>query len=125
MSNNDMVTPKIGTLHYNWHFEMLTPINLGSHFFMFGGDCQRIAWFIELSCCCFYSNSKMNSMMMVPPCILLVTTRGGGGMADGCIILLCTTHDYLHGLNMLNSVNDQALITSCGIDFESFLTLLT
>ena len=26
---------------------------------------------------------------------------------------------------LLNSVNDQALITSCGIDFESFLTLLT
>ena len=26
---------------------------------------------------------------------------------------------------LLNSVNDQALIMSCGIDFESFLTLLT
>ena len=26
---------------------------------------------------------------------------------------------------LLNSANDQALITSCGIDFESFLTLLT
>ena len=26
---------------------------------------------------------------------------------------------------LLNSVNDQALITSCGIDFDSFLTLLT
>ena len=25
---------------------------------------------------------------------------------------------------LLNSANDQALITSCGIDFESFLTLL-
>ena len=25
---------------------------------------------------------------------------------------------------LLNSVNNQALITSCGIDFESFLTLL-
>ena len=35
MSNNDMVTPKIGTLHYNLHFEMLTPINLGSHFISF------------------------------------------------------------------------------------------
>ena len=45
MSNNDMVTPKIGTLHYNWHFEMLTPINLGSHFyFIFWGDCQTITW---------------------------------------------------------------------------------
>ena len=48
MSNNDKVTPKIGMLHYNWHFEMLTPINLGSHFFIFGGDCQRITWSIEL-----------------------------------------------------------------------------
>ena len=26
---------------------------------------------------------------------------------------------------LLNSANDQALITSCGVDFESFLTLLT
>ena len=26
---------------------------------------------------------------------------------------------------LLNSANDQALIPSCGIDFESFLTLLT
>ena len=26
---------------------------------------------------------------------------------------------------LLNSAKDQALITSCGIDFESFLTLLT
>ena len=26
---------------------------------------------------------------------------------------------------LLNSANDQALIMSCGIDFESFLTLLT
>ena len=26
---------------------------------------------------------------------------------------------------LLNSANDQALITSCGIDFDSFLTLLT
>ena len=26
---------------------------------------------------------------------------------------------------LLNSANDQALITSCGTDFESFLTLLT
>ena len=37
MSSNDKVTPKIGTLHYNCHFEMLTPINLGSKFFHFGG----------------------------------------------------------------------------------------
>ena len=35
MSNKDKVTPKIGMLHYIWHFEMLTPINLGSHFFVF------------------------------------------------------------------------------------------
>ena len=35
--NNDKVTPKIGSLHYIWHFEMLTPINLGSHFFHFFG----------------------------------------------------------------------------------------
>ena len=38
MSNNDKVTPKIGSLHYIWHFKMLTPINLGSHFvFIWGG----------------------------------------------------------------------------------------
>ena len=37
MSNNDKVTPRIGRLHYIWHFEMLTPINLGSHFFHWGG----------------------------------------------------------------------------------------
>ena len=37
MSNNDKVTPKIGSLHYIWHFKMLTPINLGSHFFILGG----------------------------------------------------------------------------------------
>ena len=37
MSNNDKVTPKIGSLHYIWHFEMLTPINLGSHFSFLGG----------------------------------------------------------------------------------------
>ena len=37
MSNNDKVTPKIGMLHYNCHFEMLTPINRGSHFFILGG----------------------------------------------------------------------------------------
>ena len=42
MSNNDMVTPKIGMLHYNWHFEMLTPINLGSHFyFIFWGIAKQ------------------------------------------------------------------------------------
>ena len=41
MSNNDKATPKIGSLHYIlhyiWHFEMVTPINLGSHFFIFWG----------------------------------------------------------------------------------------
>ena len=37
MSNNYKVTPKIGMLHYNWHFEMLTPINLGPHFFILLG----------------------------------------------------------------------------------------
>ena len=37
MSNNDKVTPKKGSLHYVWHFKMLTPINLGSHFFIFWG----------------------------------------------------------------------------------------
>ena len=37
MSNNNKVTPKIGSLHYIWHFEMLTPIILGSHFFIWGG----------------------------------------------------------------------------------------
>ena len=31
MSNSDKVTPKIGSLHYIWHFETLTPINLGFH----------------------------------------------------------------------------------------------
>ena len=41
MSNNDKVTPKIGMLHYNWHFEMLTPINLGSHFFNFLGGLPK------------------------------------------------------------------------------------
>ena len=42
MSNNNMVTPKIGTLHYNWHYEMLTPINLRSHFyFIFGGIAKQ------------------------------------------------------------------------------------
>ena len=35
MSNNEKVTPKIDSLHYIWHFEMLTPINLGSHFLFF------------------------------------------------------------------------------------------
>ena len=49
MSNNDTVTAKIGTLHYNCHFEMLTPINLGSHFsFIFWGDCQTFTWSIKL-----------------------------------------------------------------------------
>ena len=41
MSNNDKVTPKIGMLHYNCHFEMLTPINLGSHFFHFWGGLPK------------------------------------------------------------------------------------
>ena len=41
MSNNDKVTPKIGSLHYIWHFEMLTPINLGSHFFIFWGGLPK------------------------------------------------------------------------------------
>ena len=41
MSNNDKVTPKIGSLHYIWHFEMLTPINLGSHFFFFLGTAKE------------------------------------------------------------------------------------
>ena len=41
MSNNDKVTPKIGVLHYNWHFKMLTPINLGSHFFQFLGGLPK------------------------------------------------------------------------------------
>ena len=37
MSNNNKVTPKIGSSHYIWHFEMLTHINLGSHYFHLGG----------------------------------------------------------------------------------------
>ena len=41
MPNNDKVTPKIGSLHYIWHFEMLTPINLGSHFFHFWGGLPK------------------------------------------------------------------------------------
>ena len=41
MSNNDKVTPKIGSLYYIWHFEMLTPINLGSHFFHFFGGTAK------------------------------------------------------------------------------------
>ena len=27
MSNNNMVTPKIGSLHYIWHFKMLMKCN--------------------------------------------------------------------------------------------------
>ena len=37
MSSSNKVTPKIGTLHYNWHFEMLTPINLVLIFSFLGG----------------------------------------------------------------------------------------
>ena len=41
MSNNDKVTPKIGSLHYIWHFKMLTPINLGSRFSHFWGGLPK------------------------------------------------------------------------------------
>ena len=41
MSNNDKVTPKIGSLHYIWHFKMLTLINLGSHFIHFWGGLRK------------------------------------------------------------------------------------
>ena len=45
MSNADTMTPKIGTLHYKCHFEMLTPIKFWfSFFFIFWGDCQRFTW---------------------------------------------------------------------------------
>ena len=94
-----MVTPKIGTLHYNWHFEMLTPINLGSHFyFIFWRDCQT-------------TRSPYNNE--------------GRWQHDRWVPRPALHHPRLSPwTQLLNSVNDQALITSSGIDFESFLTLL-
>ena len=36
-----MVTPKIGMLHYNWHFKMLTPIILVLIFISFFGGIAK------------------------------------------------------------------------------------
>ena len=41
MSNNNKVTPKIDSLHYIWHFKMLTPINFVSIFFQFLGGLPK------------------------------------------------------------------------------------
>ena len=44
------MTPKIGMLYYNCHFEMLTPIKILVLIFLhFFGDCQSFPWSVELS----------------------------------------------------------------------------
>ena len=124
MSNNDKVTPKIGSLHYIWHFEMLTPINLGSHFFHFWGGLPK-------------------NHMVCLVVLLLLLQQQQDELNDG-VSSLCSPYDNegrcrrdrwmprpaLHHpqlspwTKLLHLVNDQALITSCGIDFDSFLSLL-
>ena len=119
MSKNDKVTPKIGTLHYNCHFEMLTPINLGSHFFIFLGDCQRITWFVELS------QQQQNELNDGVPSMHSPYDNEGRWQRDRWVPRPALCHPRLSPwTQLLNLVNDQALITSCAIDFESFLTLL-
>ena len=122
MSNNDKVTPKIGRLHYIWHFEMLTPINLGSHFFPFWGG-----------------GGLPKNHMVHRVVLLLLLQQQQDGLNDGVPSMHSPydnegrqRHDQwvphptlrhpqqFPWTQLLNSANDQALITSCSIDFKSF-----
>ena len=111
MSYNNMVTPKIGMLHYNWHFEMLTPINLGSHsYFIWGGG----------------GGGLPNELDNDGPSTRSPYDNEGRRQHDRQVPCPALRHPRLSPwTQLLNSANDQALIASCSIDFESFLTLLT
>ena len=124
MSNNNKVTPKIAMLHYNWHFEMLTPINLGSHFSFFGVLPKnhmvcRVVLLLLLQ-------QRQDELDNDSPSMCSPYDNEGRRWCDQWVPCPALRHPRLSPwTQLLNSANDQALITSCGIDFESFLTLLT
>ena len=123
MSNNDKVTPKIGTLHYNWHFEMLTPINLFSFFSFFRGlpknhMVRRVVLLLLLK-------QQQDDFDNDVPSMHSPYDNEWRRRCDQWVPCPALRHPRLSPwTQLLNSANDQALITSCGIDFESFLTLL-
>ena len=67
----------------------------------------------------------MNPTMMVPPRDLHYVNEGRQ-RHDRRVPRPALGHPQLSPwTQLLNLANDQALITSCGIDFDLFLTLLT
>ena len=63
--------------------------------------------------------------MAFPPCVPLMTMRGRWRHDRRVPRLALRLPQLSPWTQLLNLANDQALIASCGIDFESFLTLLT
>ena len=125
MSYNDKVSPKIGSLHYIWHFEMLTPINLGSHFFHFLGGLPKnhMVRRVVLQLLLQQQQDELNNgvFSMHSPYDNEERQRH-----DRWVPRPALCHPQLSPwTKSLHSANDPALITSCGIDFDSFLSLLT
>ena len=120
MSNNDKVTPKIiGSLHYIWHFEMLTLI-----FFIFWGGLpknhmvRRVVLLLLLQQQQDELDNGVSSMHSP-------YDNDGRCQHDRWVSRPALRHPRLCPWTiLLHSANDQALITSCGIDFDSFLSLL-
>ena len=126
MSNNNKVTPQIGTLHSNWHFEMLTPINLGSHFFFhfLGGlpNNHMVCRVVLL----LLLQQQQDQLDDDGPSMRSPYNNEGRWQRDRWVPHPALCHPQLSPwTQLLNLANDQALITSCSIDFKSFLTLLT
>ena len=96
---------------------MLTPINLASHFyFIFLGDCQTIT----------LQQQQDEELDNDGPSTRSHYDNEGRRRHDRRVPRPALRHPQLSPwTQLLNSANDQAPITSCGIDFESFLTLLT
>ena len=99
---------------------MLTPINLASHFsFIFGGDCQTITWSVKLQ-------QQQDKLDDDGPSTRSCYDNERRRRRDRRVPRPALRHPRLSPwTQLLNSANDQALIMSCGIDFNSFLTLLT
>ena len=125
MSNNNKVTPKLGSWHYIWHFKMLTPINLGSNFFHFLGGLPKnhMVHRVVLLLLLQQQQDELDdgvSSMHSP------YDNEGRWWHDRWVPHPALRHPQLSPwTKLLHLANDQALITSCSIDFDSFLSLLT
>ena len=104
---------------------MLTPINFGSHYFHFGGGLPKnhMVCRVVLLLLLQQQQDELNND---DPSMRSPYDNEGRWQCDRWVPRPALHHPQLSPwTQLLNSANDQALITSCGIDFESFLTLLT